>query len=137
VKHLEKASELDPALESVKLGLGMYDYFMSQLSRPLKAMAYATTGRWGERERGLATLLLMADSSGPARMEARAVLSAIYASDKEKQWGKAEALLRELTQRYPGNPLYRLRLAYVLQCQERWDDAASAADPDGPWISKL
>lgn len=137
VKHLQKASELDPGLEGVQLGLGMYDYFMSQLPRPLKAMAYAATGLWGDRDRGLAALLRVADSTGPGRMEARSILSAIYASDKEKQWTKAEALSRELTQRYPGNPLYRLRLAYALQCQERWDDAVAAADPDGAWIAKL
>lgn len=137
VKHLQKASELDPSLEGVQLGLGMYDYFMSQLAKPLKAMAYAATGLWGDRERGLAALIRVSESSGPGRMEARAVLSAIYASDKERQWMKAEALLRELTARYPGNPLYRLRLAYVLESQQRWDDAAAAADPDGPWIQKL
>jgi hypothetical protein len=137
IKHLKKAWELDPSLEGAQLGIGMYDYFMSRVPLAFRPFAFAAMGSWGNRKRGLEELLQVAASSAPARMEARAVLSAIYASKKERLWPKAEELLKELSARYPGNPLYRLRLAYVLEQEGRWTEAEQTADPESGWTQKL
>lgn len=131
VLHLKRALALDPSLEDARLGLGMYDYFMSRMPAAAKPFAYLALGMMGNRERGLTALEDVARSSGTARMEARAVLSAIYSTEREGRWAEAEGLLRELTARYPGNPLYRLRLAYVLERRGRHAEAARLADPDG------
>jgi tetratricopeptide (TPR) repeat protein len=39
--------------------------------------------------------------------------------------------------RYPRNPLYRLRRAYVAERLDDLDRAATLADPDGAWIAAL
>lgn len=135
--HVKKAIELEPERDDAYLGLGMFNYFMSRVPAAVKPLVYMMVGGWGNRELGLAQLHRVADKGIAARMEARRVLSAIYASPKEKQWDKSEVFLAELMERYPHNPLYRLRRAYVAQARGRFDLALELADPDGPWIEKL
>lgn len=120
VKQLELALELDPSLEDAYLGLGMYHYFTDRIPAGAKPFAYLIGAGWGDREKGLAFLQRVAERGGPARMEARSVLSSIYAL--EARWPEAETYLRELSRRYPRNPLYRLRLLYVLGRQAKWSE---------------
>lgn len=137
VRHLREALALDPGLEDAYLGLGMFHYFTARLPAGAKPFAYLLTGDWGNRERGLSELRRAAERGGPAKMEARSVLSAVYASDSERDWDVAEGLLKDLMDRYPRNPLYRLRRVYVAQRRLDWDKAVSLADPDGKWIAAL
>jgi tetratricopeptide (TPR) repeat protein len=137
VGHLKKAAELDPSDDDTKLGLGMYEYFLSRTPTAAKPFAYLLIGMRGNRERGLEHLKRSAAGSGPARMEARSVLSAIYASDRERRWSEAQELLQELISRYPGNPLYRLRAVYVAQRRKDWPSARELADPESGWVERL
>ncbi|MBI5597702.1 MAG: hypothetical protein HY928_16565 [Elusimicrobia bacterium] len=136
-KHLKKALALDPALLDARLGLGMYEYYIARAPLLARPLAFAMMGLWGDRDAGLAHLRAVAEHGGAARMEARSVLSAIYASDPEGRWDEAEALLGPLMERYPGNPLYRLRRAYVALRRGAFLDAARFADPGGAWLQSV
>lgn len=137
VKHLKKALELDPHLDDARLGLGMYHYFAARMPAGAKPFAYLLVGEGGDRKKGLEELRRVAESTGVARMEARSVLAIIYSKEDEARWPEAELLLAELSPRYPRNPLYRLRRAYVAERMGDLDRALALADPDGDWISKV
>ena len=137
LRHLKKALALDPTLEDARLGLGMYHYFAARMPPAAKPFARVLTGEPGDREKGLSELWSVANSSGAARMEARSVLSMILSKNDEADWNGAEKLLAELMGRYPRNPLYRLRRAYVAERRGDLEQAAALADPDGAWIAAL
>ena len=137
LRHLKAALALDPELEDARLGLGMYHYFAARMPPAAKPFARLLTGEPGDRDKGLSELWTVANSSGAARMEARAVLSMILSKNDEADWAGAEKLLAELMTRYPRNPVYRLRRVYVAERREEWDKAAALADPDGAWIAAL
>lgn len=135
--HLEKAVALDPTLEDAYMGLGMYDYFADRLPAAVKPFAYLMVGMWGNRQRGLAYLQRTREHGSAARMEATSILAAIYASQNEQAWETSRALFKELAERYPRNPRYRLGLAYVLEREGRWDNALAVLDRDGEWLNAL
>lgn len=137
VKHLKRAMELDPAFEDGYMGLGMYEYYVGLAPLLARPFAFALVGVWGNERKGLEHLERAARSSGPARMEARSALAAIYSSDRQGRWNDAEAILKELVERYPGNPLYRLRRVYVALRRDAWGEVRALADPDGTWLEKV
>lgn len=137
VRQLRQALTLDPRLEDARLGLGMYHYFAARMPAAAKPLARLLVGEPPDRAAGLAELWTVARSSGIARMEARAVLAMILSKDDEADWKGADALLTELMERYPRNPLYRLRRAFVAERLGRWDEAAALADPEGRWVDAL
>ncbi len=137
IKHLKKALALDPELADARLGLGMYHYFAARMPAGAKPLAYLLVGEGADRKLGLSELWSVARSSGIARMEARSVLAIILSKDDEADWAGADALLAELTARYPHNPIYRLRRAYVAERRGDYDAAAKLADPDGRWFQSL
>ena len=137
VKHLKKALALDPALSDARLGMGMYHYFAARMPAGAKPLAYLLVGEGADRKRGLAELWSVAETTGIARMEARSVLAVILSKDDEADWAGAEKLLAELCLRYPHNPIYRLRRAYVAERRGDFDAAVALADPDGAWFKTL
>ena len=137
LKHLKKALALDPALSDALLGMGMYHYFAARMPAGAKPFAYLLIGEGADRKLGLAELRRVAESTGTARMEARSVLAVILSKDDEADWAGAEKLLAEISTRYPHNPIYRLRRAYVAERRGDFDAAVSLADPDGRWFESL
>jgi len=137
VKHLKKALALDPSLHDARLGMGMFHYFAARMPAGAKPFAYMIIGEGADRKLGLSELWSVAESTGIARMEARSVLAVILSKDDEADWAGADKLLAELTARYPHNPIYRLRRAYVAERRGDFDAAVALADPDGKWISTL
>lgn len=137
LKHLKKALALDPALSDARLGMGMYHYFAARMPSGAKPFAYLLTGEGADRKLGLAELWSVAESTGIARMEARSVLAVILSKDDEADWAGAEKLLVEMSARYPHNPIYRLRRAYVAERRGDFDAAVALAEPDGRWFQSL
>ena len=137
IKHLKKALALDPALSDARLGMGMYHYFAARMPAGAKPLAYLLVGEGADRKLGLKELWSVAETTGIARMEARSVLAVILSKDDEADWAGADKLLAELTARYPRNPIYRLRRAYVAERRGDFDAAVVLAEPDGKWISTL
>lgn len=137
VRHLKKALNLDPGLEDAYLGLGMYHYYRARMPAAAKPFAFLITGEGADAAQGLAELRRVAERGGSAKMEARSVLAAILASDRERAYDESATLLGGLMERYPHNPLYRLRRVYVAEERGRYDDAAGWADPESGWIAAL
>ena len=137
IKHLKKALALDPSLSDARLGMGMYHYFAARMPAGAKPMAYLLIGEKADRALGLTELWSVAQASGIARMEARSVLSTILSKEDEADWAGAERLLAELMARYPRNPLFRLRRAYVAERRGDYDAAVALCDPDGKWFAAL
>lgn len=137
IKHLKKALALDPTLSDARLGMGMFHYFAARMPSGAKPFAYLIIGEGSDRKLGLAELWSVAETTGTARMEARSVLAVILSKDDEADWAGADKLLAELTARYPHNPIYRLRRAYVAERRGDFDAAVALADPDGKWFSTL
>ena len=137
VTHLNKALELDPALEDANLGLGLYNYFLDRIPQAAKPVAYLMVGMWGDRDKGLTLLKEVALKGHAARWEAQSILAAIDASQREQKWDEALPLFQQLMERYPHNPRYRIKLIYVLQRKGLWETAAQIADPDGTWVQAL
>ncbi|MBI3547783.1 MAG: hypothetical protein HY078_01900 [Elusimicrobia bacterium] len=136
VVHLRRTLALDPGDDDARFGLGMYDYYIGRAPAAARPLAYLLVGTMGNRARGLEQLHRAAEGSGPGRMEARSVLSAVYASDHERQWAKAYALLEELMARYPGNPLYRLRAVHAAERTGDWERGRRLLSQAG-WIDRL
>jgi hypothetical protein len=137
VKHLKKALALDPALADARLGMGMYHYFAARMPAGAKPFAYLLIGEGADRKLGLSELWSVAQSTGFARWEARSVLAVILSKDDEADWTGADKLLAELAARYPHNPIYRLRRAYVAERRGDLDAAVMLADPGGAWFKTL
>lgn len=137
IKHLKRAVELDGALEDAYLGLGMYHYFLSRVPSAFKPMAYLMAGMKGDRKLGLSQIQRAAESRGPTRMEARAVLAAIYGSKWENRWDESDKISAELMTRYPRNPRFRLRRAHLAVRRGQWDKAAELLDPQGAWLEAV
>jgi tetratricopeptide (TPR) repeat protein len=137
IKHLKKALALDPSLSDARLGMGMYHYFAERMPAGAKPFAYLLIGERADRKLGMSELWSVAESTGFARWEARSVLAVILSKDDEADWAGADKLLGELTARYPHNPIYRLRRAYVAERRGDYDAAVALADPDGKWFGTL
>jgi len=132
IQHLEKALEYDPGFEELYLGLGMYNYFISQVPWSVRPLAAFMMGMWGDREKGLAQMERAAKRSPTARSEALWMLSLIHGSEREGSWLRAERYLAELTERHPDNPLYRLHRVYVALRLGNYDRADELASPEAP-----
>ncbi|MEK7234305.1 MAG: hypothetical protein AAB268_10850 [Elusimicrobiota bacterium] len=137
IKHLKKALALDPTLSDARLGMGMYHYFAARMPAGAKPLAHLLVGEDADRKLGLSELWSVAETTGTARMEARSVLAIILSKDDEADWVGAEKLLAELSSRYPHNPIYRLRRAYVAERRGDFEAAVALADPDGDWFATL
>jgi tetratricopeptide (TPR) repeat protein len=105
---------LEPENKDVLFGLGLYDYYMDVLPRMMKLLRFISGLPGGDRERGLAEL---EEAKGRAvfhDVEVRDQLYEIYAFYE----GKPDRALEEigaLRKRYPGAPLWALRLAEHLR----------------------
>ncbi len=136
-KAMRKAVELDPGFTDALLGIGMYNYYLARVPTAVKPLAALAVGMWGNREQGLKQLHRVARDGRAAKMEARSALAGIYASKKEANYEKSLPLLEELENRYPRNPVYRLRKILVLERMAQWKEAFAAADPSGEWTRAI
>jgi tetratricopeptide (TPR) repeat protein len=106
--------KLDPNYRDAELTIGLYDYTVGSLSFPLKIMA-GVAGFHGSKKRGLATLERVAKEGHWVHDEAKTLLIVLYT--REKRFGEAASLARELGAKYPRNYLYGLEAADALVSQ--------------------
>lgn len=133
VRHLNKALELDPALDDAALGLGMYHYFGARMPAGAKPFASLLAGEAPDKDKGLALLRRVAASTGTAREEARSVLAMVLSREGAEGWPEAEKLLAELMKRHPRNPLFRLRRAWLATQRGEHERAVALYDAEGAW----
>ena len=104
----------DPADADVLFGLGLYDYYVDVLPRFARLLRFLSRLPGGDRARGLLAIEEAARSSTLHSVEARVQLyeiHAFYEDDPEA----AAADMEELVRRYPGWPLWGLKLAEHLR----------------------
>ena len=106
--------KLDPGYTDAELTIGLYDYTVGGLPLPVKLLA-SIGGVRGSKKRGLETLVRVAHEGRWARDDARALLIVLY--KREKRWGDALAMSRELGAKYPRNYLLKMESADALISQ--------------------
>jgi tetratricopeptide (TPR) repeat protein len=134
VDNVRDAFLLDPELDDVYLGMGMYHYYLGDLPAPVKPFAFLLTGLWGDREKGLAELE-RATRSPVAGPEAMSVLAFIYDSGRENQREKADAWMARLSAAFPRNPAFRVWRAHANARRGRLQEALAILDLKGNWMS--
>ena len=97
---MERALELDPALEDAYYGLGLYHYWRSRI--PVLRAVSKTLRRAGEQ--GMAYLRRAAERGRWLKNLARIEL--VWALYQEKRFAEARKALAPLIARYPGQPFY-------------------------------
>ncbi len=96
----EDVLELDPARKDAGLIVGMYRYVVSQLSLPLRMLAYVV-GFGGGAERGIEMIEEAAAHGGEASADARFALVLLY--NREGRHADALATLAQLRRTFPRN----------------------------------
>jgi hypothetical protein len=123
--------KLDPGYHDAELTIGMQDYIVGGLALPYKILA-GMTGTRGSKKRGLATLERVMREGRWAKDDARVMLIPLY--KREKRYGDAAVLARELAARYPKNYLFKLEYADALVSQAATEraggDAASVSNTE-------
>jgi tetratricopeptide (TPR) repeat protein len=100
---------LDPEDRDALFGVGLYDYYADVLPRIAKVMRFFMGLPGGDRERGLARIE-EARASLLHETEVAAQLYEIYAFYEQRP-ERAHEEIRGLRRRYPGSPLWALKLA--------------------------
>jgi tetratricopeptide (TPR) repeat protein len=96
---------LDPTRQDAGLIVGMYRYAVSELSAPLRLVAYLSGFRGG-REHGLR---LIEDAARyPSDVQPNALFTLILLYNREGRYDDALGVIRQLQARYPRNRLLRL-----------------------------
>src|SRR5262249_19004531 len=109
-EDLLRARALDPQDPDVLFGLGLYDYYADVLPRFARLLRFLSGLPAGNRARGLRAIEASARTSRLHGVEAQVQLyeiHAFYEDDPER----AAAETADLARRYPGWPLWPLKLA--------------------------
>lgn len=131
----ERVLELDPSRKDAGLVVGMYRYIVSQLSLPVRVMAYVA-GFGGGKERGIRMIEEAASHGGEAAADARFALVLIY--NREQQYDAALRVLAQLQREFPRNRILwleagatALRAGRAAEAERLLDEGMSkmTADP--------
>jgi hypothetical protein len=118
----ERVLELNPAYVDAKLVVGAHNDVMGSLPWSVK-VAVAMVGLSGTKEKGLAYLREVADSSGENSIDAKIVLSLFLR--REHRYDEARVLMHELAGRYPKNYLFPLEEANLQRSAGHIQEAAA------------
>jgi tetratricopeptide (TPR) repeat protein len=105
VDRLREVIKLDPGFHDAELTIGLYDYVVASLPLPVRLVGNIA-GFHGSRKRGIETLKRVAAEARWNRDDAKVVLLGIL--KREKRFGEALDLSRELSEKYPRNYLFKL-----------------------------
>jgi len=111
VNHHRDVLKLDPKYVDAQLTIGLYEYVIGALPLPKKILA-GIGGFRGSKKKGLAMLEQVAKEGRWSQDDAKTVLILLYT--RERRFGDALKLTRELSAKYPRNYLYRLETADAL-----------------------
>jgi tetratricopeptide (TPR) repeat protein len=121
---LERALQLDPALDDAYFGIGLYHYYADVAPTAAKLLRWLLFLPGGDRVKGLQEMLQARQRGVLLNGEADYQLHLIYLW-YEQQPTRALELLRDLDSRYPTNPIFIQRIA-VVEDEYRHDRPASA-----------
>jgi len=114
VDHHRQIIKIDPTYHDAEITIGLYDYVLGSMPLPAKIIA-GITGARGSKKKGIATIERVMREGRSACDQARTLLLVLYT--REKRYGDAAALARELAAKYPRNYVYRLEAADALVWQ--------------------
>ncbi len=114
VEHHRDVLKLDPTRVDANLTLGLYEYAVASLPLPVK-MVVGVVGFRGSKRKGLQLVERVSKEGKWSRDDAKTLLIVLYT--REKRYGDALALARELMAKYPRNYLFRLEAADALVSQ--------------------
>jgi tetratricopeptide (TPR) repeat protein len=129
---LEKARDLDPRNYDVYYPMGIFHYYLAQLS----GIARWITSLFivpGDRERGIRDFEIAYEKGRLMRDLAASSLVSIY-SGSEKQPSRALPLARELKEKYPDNYNYSFALVNIYSDLGRYEEAEAVAGEIGKEI---
>ncbi len=107
-KTHNRITEIDPSNIDARLTQGMHDFIVGSLPFGHRILGFLL-GFTGDRERGLATVELVAQKGVKNRIDAKVVLCALYR--RERKWQAAGPLLEELIHLFPHNYIFRFEKA--------------------------
>jgi hypothetical protein len=113
-EDLMAVRKASPASPDALFGLGLYDYYADVLPRLVKVLRFFTGMPGGDRQRGLASIEAARTGSLLHGTEVEVQLYEIYAFYERKP-DRALSEARALHRRYPGWPLWGLKLAEHLR----------------------
>jgi tetratricopeptide (TPR) repeat protein len=122
---LERALKLNPTLDDAYFAIGMYKYYADVAPRAARFLRMLLMLPGGDRKVGLAQMLRARERGQLLRGEADYQLHVIYLW-YERQTGLALALLQDLREQYPRNPLFPSETARI-QDEYLHDPTASLA----------
>jgi hypothetical protein len=122
---LERALQLDPALNDAYFGIGLYHYYADVAPTGAKILRWLLFLPGGDRVMGLREMLQARDKGALLRGEADFQLHIVYLW-YERKTSEALNLLERLDARYPHNPLF---LQLIAETRDAYlhDHVASAA----------
>lgn len=121
----ERVLELDASRKDAGLVVGMYRYIVSQLSLPIRMMAYVA-GFGGGKERGLQMIEAAAAHRGENAADAKFALVLIY--NREQRYDDALRMLAQLQREFPRNRILWLEAGATALRARRAADAAWMLD---------
>lgn len=124
-KAHERVLGADPGRKEAGLLLGTYEYIIANLSWPLRWMA-RFAGFSASREHGLQLLERAAEPPSDAQIEAKFGLLIVYS--RERRFGEAYAVVRELATRFPRNRMLWWNAASTALSAGRATDAERDID---------
>jgi tetratricopeptide (TPR) repeat protein len=113
-EDLMQVRVLNPDHREALFGLGLYDYYADVLPRMAKVLRFLARMPGGDRARGLAMIEEAREGATLHEVEVKAQLYEIYAFYEERPELALEEI-RDLHRRYPGWPLWSLKLAEHLR----------------------
>ncbi len=118
--HMEVLG-LDPSFNDARLSIGTYDYALGEIPGFLRFVLGFIGIRGGDTEGGIEQLEYAAELGDRASTNAKMVLVVVY--NREEEYDKALAVLKDLHSDYPRNFLLELEQASVYGLKEEWDAA--------------
>ncbi|MCU0344665.1 MAG: DUF3808 domain-containing protein [Ignavibacterium sp.] len=109
--NLEEAVKLKPDLYDALLGLGLYNFALSQIPSTME-WAANLVGLTADKELGLSYVITAANKGKLSKIDAQYYLSQLY-SRVIVDHPAARELLTKLVKRYPKNLLFNFSLAWV------------------------
>lgn len=140
--YADRALLLNEKLYDAHIGHGLYNMAVSQIPSSLQ-WAINIVGVIGDRETGIEHLETAIKKGKLSRVDAKFYLSQIY-SRIVIDYPLAEKLLRELTNRYPRNLLFRMSFAWIEleegninSAERKFQSIIKSVQPEFPLLKSL